>query len=74
MKINARVIPGSGRQEIVKINNDFYKIYLKKTPEDNKANFELLKLLKNYFKNSYDFENIKIIKGRFSRNKIVEIK
>jgi len=43
---------------------------LKKSPEDNKANEELTKLLKKYFNE----KNVKIIKGLTSRNKIIEVK
>ena len=68
MIINVKVHLSSGREEIVKINNDSYKIYLKKPAEDNKANIELLKLLKRQFG-----VEAKIIKGLKSRNKIVEI-
>ena len=41
MRLNVRVQPSSGRQEIKKISESEYKIFLKKTPEDNKANKEL---------------------------------
>lgn len=72
MIINAKIKPESGKQEIKKINENDYKISLKSKPEDNKANIELLKLLKRYFK--VEVGDIKIIKGVRNRNKIVEIK
>lgn len=68
MIIQVKVYPGSGREEIIKISEKGYKAYLKKPAKDNKANLELLKLLKHYFKG-----NIKIIKGLKSRNKIIEV-
>ncbi|MDD5193027.1 MAG: DUF167 domain-containing protein [Candidatus Nanoarchaeia archaeon] len=68
MIIKIKVFPKSGREEIIKISEAEYKVYLKKSPEDNRANIELLKLLKDYFK-----KNINIIKGARSRNKIIEI-
>ena len=75
MKLNIRCFPHSGRQEIEKLEGEntnsttSYKVYLKSPPEDNKANIELLKLLKKHFK----AQNIKLIKGHTSRNKVVEI-
>ena len=68
MKIKVRVRPGSKKQEIVKIKTDEYKVGLREKAEDNKANIELLKLLKKYFK-----RETKIIKGLKSKNKIIEV-
>ena len=68
MIIQVKVYPHSGREEVVKINEKEYKVYLKKPAEDNKANIELVKLLKRHFK-----KEVKIVKGLTSRNKIVEI-
>ena len=72
MIINIKVKPNSKKQEIVKIDNSKYLISLKEKPENNKANIELIKLLKKYFK--VDSNDIKIIKGLRSKNKLVEIK
>jgi len=68
MIIQVKVYPSSGREEIEKLNEKEYKVYLKKPAEDNKANIELLKMLKRYFK-----VEARIIKGLTSKNKIVEI-
>ncbi len=68
MIIKARVKPNSNKQEIIKINKAEYKISLEERAEDNKANRELLKLLKKYFN-----KEARIIKGLKSRNKIVEL-
>lgn len=68
MIINVKVYPSSGKEEIVRIDNQDYKVYLKKPTESGKANIELLKLLKRYFK-----VEAKIIKGLFSKNKIIKI-
>lgn len=67
MIIKIEVHPNSGRQEIIKNGQD-YIVYLKSSPVDNKANIELMKLLKKYFGKSG-----KIKSGFTSRNKIVEI-
>jgi len=56
----------------VNVNGEEYIVSLKSVPEDNKANIELLKLLKKYFK--VEVDDIKIIKGKTSKNKLVRIK
>lgn len=68
MIIQVKVYPHSGKEEIIRVSENSYKVYLKKPAEDNKANIELLKMLKRRFK-----VEAKIIKGLKSRNKIVEI-
>ena len=68
MKLKIKVQPNSGRQEIIQLSEDEYKVFLKKSPEDNKANLELIKLLKKHFKS-----DVKIIKGHTSKNKIIEV-
>jgi len=45
--------------------------FLKSSPEKNKANLELIKLLAKHFKVSSS--QVKIIKGLTSREKVVEI-
>ena len=69
MIINLKVRPNSGRQEIKKISDKDYLIYLRSIPENNKANIELIKLLRKYFN-----KDVKIIKGKSSMKKIVEVK
>ena len=69
MKINIKVFPNSGREEILKISEGDYKVYLKKPAEDNKANIELLKVLKKHFEG-----DVKILKGKTTRKKIVDVK
>ena len=68
MIIKIKVKPGSREQEIEKISDTEYEISLKERAEDNKANLELLKLLKRYFN-----KQAKIIKGLKSRNKVIKI-
>mgnify|MGYP001581758024 CR=1 FL=1 len=68
MIIKIKVKPNSDKQEIENIDGNNYKISLKSKPENNKANIELIKLLKKHFG-----KDIKIIKGLGNRNKIVEV-
>jgi len=67
MIISVKVKPNSGKQEVEEKNGS-YIISLKSSPENNKANVELVKLLQKYFKSP-----VKIKSGFTSRNKIVEI-
>jgi uncharacterized protein (TIGR00251 family) len=69
MIIKIKVKPGSCKQEIIKIKDNEFIVYLREKPENNKANLELIKLLKKHF-----HKNIKIIKGLKNRNKIIELK
>jgi len=68
MIIKVKVYPHFGKEEIIKTADDSYKVYLKKPAIENKANIELLKLLKRHFG-----VEAKIIKGLTSRNKIIKI-
>ena len=68
MRLNIKVQPNSARQEIHRINENSYKIFLKKSPEENKANRELTKFLRKHFK-----KKVTIISGFTSKNKVVEI-
>jgi uncharacterized protein (TIGR00251 family) len=68
MIIKIKVYPQSGREEIIKITESEYKVYLKKPAEDNKANIELIKLLSKYFKTP-----VRVVKGFKCREKIIEI-
>lgn len=67
MKIEVRVFPKSGREEIVQ-SGEKYKVYLKKAAEDRKANMELVKFMKKYFG-----KPVKIVRGFTSRDKVLEV-
>ena len=67
MKLKIKVKPNSGEQSVEKKEN-FYIVKLKSSPENNKANLELVKVLKKYFK-----KDVKIKSGFTSRNKILEV-
>lgn len=68
MKINVKVKPNSNKEEIIKISETEYVVNLKEPAKDNKANIELIKLLKRYFK-----KEVKFIRGLKNRNKIIEL-
>jgi len=69
MIISVKVKTSSKKQEIIKTKNNKYLISLKQPAINNKANLELIKLLKKNLK-----KDIKIIKGLRSKNKIIELK
>ena len=70
MILNIRVIPKASRN-FIKKEPDFLKVYLTKPAEDGQANAQLIGLLSEYL--SVGKYQIRIIKGRTSRNKVVEI-
>lgn len=67
MKIKIKVKPNSGKSEVIE-KEENYIVHLKSPPENNKANIELLKLLKKYFK-----KEVKIKSGFTSKIKIIEV-
>lgn len=72
-KITIKVLPRSAKNEIV--NGDskdgLIKVKLTASPVDGEANEALIKFLSDFW--DLPKSNIKIIKGKTSRNKIIEI-
>ena len=68
MKIKIKFHPNSSQEKIEKISDENFEVWLKEKPIDGKANIELCKILKKYFKKS-----VKIKSGFTSRNKIIEV-
>jgi len=68
MKIKIKLHPNSSKEEIKQISEKEFEVWMKEKPVDNKANLELIKMLKKYFK-----KEVEIKSGFTSRNKIVEI-
>ncbi|MBU0614735.1 MAG: DUF167 domain-containing protein [Nanoarchaeota archaeon] len=66
MRIKVIVKPNAPKSLIEK-DGDIYKVSVKAKPENNKANIEVLKLLKK------EFGSAKMVSGFTSRHKIVEI-
>jgi uncharacterized protein (TIGR00251 family) len=63
--------PNSKEQKIQKISDSEYKIFVKSKPIENKANYELIKILANYL--NIKSSNISIISGAKSKIKILKI-
>ncbi len=68
MIIRVRVNFGKGNTEMI---NDILNVYTDKKPENNRANIDVMKKIAEYF--NTDIKNVKLIKGRTSRNKEFEI-
>ena len=68
--IELHVIPNSKNQKII-LDNEQLRIYLTSAPRKNKANKELLKILKKKLKLSSD--QIRLISGAKSTDKIISI-
>lgn len=68
MKIKIKLHPNSSQEKISDAGNNEFEIWIKEKPLENKANTELLKVLKKYFK-----KEVKIISGVRGRNKIIEV-
>lgn len=68
MKVFVKAHPGSSKEEIKKLQEGKYEVWLKEKPENNKANKALEKIMKRYFG-----KPVKIKSGLNSKNKTLEI-
>ncbi len=68
MKIEVNVTANSSRESIINVGNGKYKVFLMKPAVKNKANIELTKVLKKYFK-----RDVRILKGQFFKRKLIEV-
>ena len=68
MKIKVKVQPNSKIQKIQPMSEDEYKVFLRKSATENKANMELIKVMTKYFKKKATIE-----KGFTSKKKTLEI-
>jgi uncharacterized protein (TIGR00251 family) len=69
MKIKIKLHPSSSQEKIEEIEKDKeYEVWIKEKPIDGKANTELIKVLKKYFKKS-----VKIVHGLKSREKVIKL-
>jgi len=68
MRIKVRLHPDSSQEKIVKLEKDFYVVWIKEAAFDNKANEALEKMLKNYFR-----KDVRIVHGFKTRLKLVDV-
>ncbi len=71
MRIYARVIPRSSRNEIKKIGEGDYKIKVTAPPVDGEANAMLIKILAKHF--GVSKSSVDIIGGKSAKIKIIDI-
>ena len=66
--INVTIAPNSKKQELIVIDSSNFKLKVKSPAENNRANLEVTKFFKKYFK-----KEVEIIKGKASRKKVIKI-
>ena len=71
MNIEVRVMPRSSREEVVKVGEDSYKVYMHEAAVEGKANKKLIEMIANYL--SIKKSNIGITRGIKSKNKLIKI-
>ncbi len=71
MRIYAKVLPRSSRNEIKKIGEDEYKIKLTAPPVKGEANSLLIKILAKHF--GVSKTSVQIIGGKSAKTKIIEL-
>lgn len=71
MKISVRVVPNAKMEKNQENVDGSLKVWLKSKPVDGRANEELIEALAKYYKVKKN--DIMILKGHTSRNKVVEI-
>ncbi len=67
--IKVKLHPSSSQEKIQKIGENSYEVWIKEKPINNKANIEVVRLLKKYFN-----KNVEIKSGFTSKNKIIKLK
>lgn len=71
MRINIIAIPGSKTREIIKIDENSYRVKIDAPAIEGGANKRLIEILSEYF--NVPKSSVKILKGFKNRNKIVSI-
>lgn len=71
MKFTIKVKPRSCKNEVILLDKDNLVIYTTKTPVDGEANAAVIELISKKF--DVAKSRIKILSGKKSKNKIVEI-
>ena len=69
MRVKVCVKPNASKSEVVGYEDDCLVVRVAAPPKEGKANKELLKVLKKYFK----AKKVEIVSGHTSRVKIVEV-
>lgn len=70
-KIKVHIITNAKKSEVIKTDENEFKIKVDKIPEKGKANKRLIEILAEYFNISKNL--IRIISGKKSHDKIIEL-
>jgi len=70
-RISIKVQPNAGRNQVVDFNNDIWKIKIAAPPDKGKANKEIIEFISDILGLRKD--NITILKGETSHNKLIAI-
>ncbi len=71
MLLSIKAKPSSQKEEVVKLNNNTFKVFVKEPPVKGRANQAIINLLANYFHIAKS--QIRIVKGEKSREKVIMI-
>jgi len=71
MKIFVSIKPNAKAKRVEKINEGHFKVWVRESPIDGKANTALIKMLAGYF--DIAPSRVEIISGHSSKKKAVEI-
>jgi len=72
MKLNIKVKTKAKEDKIEQISENTYQVSVKEPPTQNKANFAILKLISRHFR--VPLASLRLIAGKSSKNKVIEIK
>ena len=72
MKIFVSIKPNAKINKVEKTDESHFKVWVKKSPVDGKANLALVKILAGYF--DIAPSRVSIVSGHSSNKKVVEIK
>ena len=71
MRIFVKAKPNAKETKVEKISENQFSVWVKELPKNNKANEAICRALADYFGISASL--VRIVSGRFSKQKIVEI-
>jgi uncharacterized protein (TIGR00251 family) len=71
LRIKVKVKPGSSKNEVKKVDENFYEVRCTTIPEKGKANEKVIELLSEHLNTPKS--KIRIVRGQSSREKEVEI-
>lgn len=70
MLIKIKVFPKTRREEINKIKEDKFEIFIRARAQNNEANMRVVEIVRLLFPQN---KGIKIVKGHTTPNKIIEV-